>query len=97
MPRSGLTASILIFQSSLKLKAQTAIRQGTYKFHSPTAGDVFQTNTMVTELETNIGGDQRVRTTLFPTLIQIMEPENGMENAREVTVFPAVVVLQQDP
>lgn len=83
-----------IFLGSLKLKAQTALRRGKHTFRSPGTDDVFDGKVMTTVEGVDTQGNRTVQIALFPALVQIIEPQATMDDAKEVIIFPATVVLQ---
>lgn len=83
-----------VFLGSLKLKAQTALRSGKHKFHSPGTDDAFDAKMMTSEEGADKRGNRKVQIALFPALVQIIEPQATTDDAQEVTIFPATVVLQ---
>ena len=49
---------------------------------------------MTTEKGTDMEGDWKVQVTLFPALIHVIELQTSMDDAKEITILPAMVVLQ---
>lgn len=83
-----------VFLSSLKLKSQVLLRSGRHDFRLPACDIVFDPEMMTTEEGANMEGNWTVQVALFPALIQITDPQMVMDDAVEVTMFHATVVLQ---
>lgn len=83
-----------MFLSSLKLKAQVVLRSGTHYFRSQAIDDLFDPRAMATEESAPMEPTRIVQIGLFPAWVQMIEPQTMIDDAKEVTIFPATVVLQ---
>lgn len=82
-----------IFLSSIKLKAQVTLLSGRYHFRSAGIRDAFDPKMMTSEEGAEMNHDWTVLIALFPALVRLLEPPSGMEDGKEVTIFPATVLL----
>lgn len=55
---------------------------------------MFDGKVMTTVEGVDTQGNRTVQIALFPALVQIIEPQATMDDAKEVIIFPATVVLQ---